>query len=96
MVYCLAAAADRMGTMTYKGHVENGMVVFDEPAPLADGTQVRIEVEQAAEAYAVDQTRRVTSLGLYQDLMECAGKATDLPEDVSENLDHYLYGHPKR
>jgi hypothetical protein len=29
-------------------------------------------------------------------LLEIAGKARDLPPDYSENLDHYLYGVPKR
>ncbi|MFI5201417.1 MAG: hypothetical protein ACHQNE_03425 [Candidatus Kapaibacterium sp.] len=24
------------------------------------------------------------------------GIATDLPEDLAENLDHYLHGHPKK
>ena len=30
--------------MTYKGHVANGVVVLDEPAPLDEGTEVRIEL----------------------------------------------------
>ena len=29
--------------MTYKGHVENGKIVLDEPAELADGDLVRVE-----------------------------------------------------
>jgi len=29
--------------MSYQGHIENGMVVFDEPAGLAEGTEVRVE-----------------------------------------------------
>jgi hypothetical protein len=29
--------------MIYKGHVENGVVVFAEPLPLAAGTEVRVE-----------------------------------------------------
>jgi hypothetical protein len=28
---------------TYRGTVQNGVVVFDGPAPLADGTAVRVE-----------------------------------------------------
>lgn len=30
--------------MTYKGHVQNGVVVLDEPVHLAEGAQVRVEV----------------------------------------------------
>jgi hypothetical protein len=29
--------------MIYKGHGENGVVVFSEPVPLAPGTEVRVE-----------------------------------------------------
>lgn len=29
--------------MDFQGHVENGMVVLDQPLPLADGTPVRVE-----------------------------------------------------
>lgn len=29
--------------MSFQGHIEKGMVVLDEPLPLPDGTQVRVE-----------------------------------------------------
>ena len=29
--------------MTYGGHIENGVVVFDQPVALPEGTEVRIE-----------------------------------------------------
>lgn len=29
--------------MTYHGEIRQGVVVFDGPAPLADGTRVRVE-----------------------------------------------------
>ena len=29
--------------MTYEGHIENGVVVFDRPVPLPEGTGVRVE-----------------------------------------------------
>jgi hypothetical protein len=29
--------------MIYKGHIENGVVVFAEPVPLTAGTEVRVE-----------------------------------------------------
>lgn len=29
--------------MSFQGHIENGVVVFDEAVPLAEGTRVRIE-----------------------------------------------------
>jgi hypothetical protein len=30
--------------MTYRGHIQNGMVVLDEPAQLTEGARVRIEI----------------------------------------------------
>jgi hypothetical protein len=29
--------------MSYRGHIENGVVVFDEPAALPEGAEVRVE-----------------------------------------------------
>ncbi len=29
--------------MTYEGHIENGVVVFDRPVALPEGTEVRVE-----------------------------------------------------
>jgi hypothetical protein len=33
----------RINNMTYGGHIENGVVVFDQPVGLPEGTQVRVE-----------------------------------------------------
>ena len=34
--------------MSFHGHIENGVVVFDEPLTVPDGTPVRVEVIAAA------------------------------------------------
>ena len=78
--------------MTYKGHIEAGKVVFDEPVPLAEGTQVRIEVLRGQPD--TDNDREVPTLA--ERLASVIGTAEGLPEDAAENLDHYLYGLPKR
>ncbi len=39
---------------------------------------------------------RKQSAKLRRGLMKFAGKAQGLPADASENIDHYLYGHPKQ
>ncbi len=77
--------------MTYEGHVENGMVLFDEPPPLAEGTRVRIEILPAADSA---EPKQIPSLA--ERLAPIIGKAKSLPEDAAENHDHYLYGTPKR
>lgn len=70
--------------MTYRGTVTGGVVVPRRGAQLPEGAEVRIEV--------IDKPgkRRAPKI------MRHAGKAKALPADASRNLDHYLYGHPKR
>ena len=79
--------------MTYRGHIKNGVVVLDESADLPEGVEVRVELPERA-----DDATRQTGNGatLAQKLLSHAGKAKDLPSDASLNLDHYLYGTPKR
>ena len=79
--------------MTYRGHVENGVVVFDEPVLLPDGLPVQIETPiYTGEKPALDEHGQT----LGQKLLKYAGKAVGLPSDMARNHDHYLYGTPKR
>ena len=77
--------------MPYKGHVENGVVILDEPVSLDDGTEVQVEVTDKAPSPDED-----TGLSLTQRLAGVVGKAQSLPEDAAEHHDHYLYGVPKQ
>ena len=77
--------------MTYRGHVEKGVVVLDDPVVLPEGLQVSVEPTEAGEP-AIDEE----GLTLGQKLLRHAGKAVGLPADLAENHDHYLYGTPKR
>ena len=71
--------------MTYRGHVENGLVVLDDPVTLPNGASVQVDlVEEEAGAT------------LYERLKSVIGKAQGLPPDASQNVDHYLYGQPKQ
>ena len=72
--------------MTYKGHVENGKVVFDEPAPLAEGTRVRIDVTR--EISETGSSEKAPSLA--ERLASVIGTAEGLPEDWSECHDRSL------
>ena len=72
--------------VTYRGHVENGVVVLDEPAPLADGVEVRVE--------PVQQPDRFQSLR--EGLMRLAGTVKDMPADMARNHDHYIHGTRRR
>ena len=70
--------------MTYRGHVENGVVVLEQPGVLADGTQVRVEPEAPPKARTLSERLRGV-----------IGIAKGLPPDLAENHDHYLHGGPK-
>lgn len=76
--------------MTLKGHVENGVVVLDEPADLREGEEVRVQLSRRAEAPEEDAPT------LYDQLKDVIGIAEGLPPDLAENHDHYLHGHPKK
>jgi hypothetical protein len=70
--------------MTFRGTVKAGVVVPEQGTSLPAGAVVRIEV--------VSSRRKKPA----RKIMKFAGKAKGLPADASENLKHYLYGHPKR
>jgi hypothetical protein len=78
--------------MTLRGHVENGVVVLDQSGALPDGT--RVTVRPIADKSKGRKSER--PLTVSKELASLSGQATDLPDDAARNLDHYLYGHPKR
>lgn len=77
--------------MEYRGHIENGAVVLDEPAELPEGTAVNV---QPVGKVRTVKTRRQPPT-LYERLKPVIGKAKGLPADAALNHDHYLYGLPK-
>lgn len=76
----------RKAGMELAGIVKNGMVVLENGAPPPEGTRVRVIVPDSAPS---DQP-------VGQLLLEFAGLAQGLPEDMARNHDHYLYGLPKK
>ena len=72
--------------MTYRGHIEKGVVVFDGTVRPADGAVVHVE-EVAPNA---DQP---TWAEVFKDLI---GAAEGLPVDMAENHDHYIHGTPRK
>lgn len=71
--------------MVFQGHIRNGVAVFDEPTTLPEGMKVRIE--------PISEMPRKTLAERFQNII---GAASDLPEDMAENHDHYLHGTPKQ
>lgn len=67
--------------MTLEGTVRNGVVILDGRHGLADGTRVRVVVEE-------EPDDEPTLAGL----LELAGTVDDLPPDMARNHDRYLHG----
>jgi hypothetical protein len=70
--------------MTLQGTIKNGVVVLDQPQPLADGTRVDVIVP--------DERGKSTLEGV----LKLAGTLADLPDDMAAQHDHYVHGTPKR
>jgi hypothetical protein len=75
--------------MVYQGIIQNGVVVFDGGIQLPEGAPVRVElVKQEGPPPA--------SLRQDDALLNMTQFAVDMGvPDLSTNIDHYLYGHPK-
>ena len=78
--------------MPYRGHIENGVVILDELADIAEGTVVSVEV---FEPRAV-QRKEDVPVSDYDRLESMIGKAEGLAPDFAENHDHYIHGQPKQ
>ena len=72
--------------MSFHGHIENGVAVFDEPVSLPNGMKVRI-------VPLVEATRKTGKRKTLAERFEnVIGAVDDLPEDMAENHDRYLHG----
>ena len=89
--------------MTYRGHIEKGTVVLDEPISLPEGAKVEVALLETSEA-TPSLRGRLDGLGpdeeliptLYERLESVIGIADGLPADFAANHDHYAHGRPKR
>jgi hypothetical protein len=75
--------------MVYTGTVQNGVVVFENGIRLPDGTPVRVETISK-------EASNQTNSSEEDALLNISNFAEDIGvPDLSVNIDHYLYGHPK-
>lgn len=77
--------------MTYRGRIENGVIVLDPPADLPEGVTVEVRVVEEAVEPPDDEVP-----SLYEQLKDIIGIAEGLPSDLARNHDHYLHGQPKK
>lgn len=71
--------------MVVSGKFQNGVVVLKGDYTPPEGTDVEVVVPDSEES----------DPSFWNDLLKLAG-TVDGPSDASKNLDHYLYGLPKR
>ena len=83
--------------MTYRGIVQNGVIVIQGDIDLPDGTEVSIVASPRAEpARANSESQPTIGEKLAQFASKTEAQSCNLPEDLAENHDHYLHGLPKR
>jgi len=83
--------------MTYRGHVENGVVVIEDGTNLPEGAVVYVDVAEPGRPEASRPEKPGgASASLGDVLLRHAGKATELPPDAARNHDQYLEVTPGR
>jgi predicted DNA-binding antitoxin AbrB/MazE fold protein len=76
---------------------DNGVFRPIEPLALPNGARVHLRVEdQSASQQSEDDQAEAVLPTLLERMKDFVGKVENLPPDASTNLDHYLYGTPKR
>ncbi|MEK7711102.1 MAG: hypothetical protein AAB341_04320 [Planctomycetota bacterium] len=78
--------------MVYRGHIRDGRIELDEQVRLPEGAPVEVSITPQPPAATEDELGPT----LYERLKPVIGIAKGLPPDASINVDHYLYGHPRR
>jgi hypothetical protein len=80
--------------MVYRGHVENGMIQLEEAVVLPEGAEVRVEVAAAEEQRGPSEPPIEEKLrAIWADVPK--EEWDRLPADLTDHLDHYIYGTPK-
>ena len=70
--------------MTCIGKISNGVIVLPPEIHLPEGMELEVKIPESKSPSFAER---------FKDFI---GMADDLPSDLSENLDHYLHGHPKK
>lgn len=82
--------------MTLHGHIENGAIKFDAPLALPEGAAVEVQLQVMPPKADEQPAATPEPPTLLERMKEFVGTFEGLPADASTNLDHYLYGSPKR
>jgi hypothetical protein len=78
--------------MSYRGRIQHGTVILEDPLALPDGTEVEVAPVKA-DVTPGELQNQPTWGEVFKDLI---GTTPSLPEDMADNHDHYIHGAPKR
>lgn len=86
--------------MVYRGHVENGVIRFEGTPVLPEGAEVEVRFlskdTAREETEGVDPKAPTIEEKIAAIVADVPPSEWDrLPADLTEHLDHYLYGTPK-
>jgi hypothetical protein len=87
--------------MVYRGYVSNGTIRLEDSVILPEGAEVSVELAGSAkEAEPVKQDLEPNAPTIEEKIaaimIDVPQEEWDrLPADLTDNLDHYLYGTPK-
>jgi hypothetical protein len=87
--------------MVYRGYVTNGTIRLEDSVVLPEGAEVRVELadsakEAVAEGQEFDPNAPTIEDKLRAIWTDVPKEEWDrLPADLTDHLDHYLYGTPK-
>ena len=70
--------------MTYRGTVQDGVIVLENGTRLTEGLLVEVR--------ELDEAQQPTWAEVFKDVI---GTCEGLPSDLAENHDHYIHGAPK-
>jgi hypothetical protein len=79
--------------MVYRGKVVRGKIRLTDPNAFPDGTEVEVRPVRKPRRRA---KAKKNGSSLAERLGPFIGQAKNLPPDMSVQVDHYLYGLPKR
>jgi hypothetical protein len=74
--------------MVLHGHFKNGVVVFDQPVNIAEGTPAEVTIQTTPH----EEGKGEETATLYDRLKPIIGSVKGLPPDGSTRIDEDLYG----
>lgn len=80
--------------MVYRGHIKDGRVELNDPINLPEGAEVELTVVSPGTSSSDDRPIEEIAEEIFAEVPSQEWER--LPADLSDQLDHYIYGTPKK